>query len=122
MVKLPYPTNSSLIIAKYAKMAMQTIFKKKYEFKKSGIMVMGLVPEGVQQLNMFETCNADHKQLMTTIDSLNSKYGKNTLNIASQKLDSAWAMRQNNLSPNYTSDINDIIIVNCNFLRKSSKS
>lgn len=85
-------------------------------------MVMGLVPEGVQQLNMFETCNADHKQLMTTIDSLNSKYGKNTLNIASQKLDSAWAMRQNNLSPNYTSDINDIIIVNCNFLRKSSKS
>lgn len=115
VVKLPYATNSSLIIAKYAKKAMQSIFKKEYEFKKAGIMVMGLVPEEVQQLNMFEICNSDHKQLMTTIDSLNSKYGKNTLNIASQKLDSAWAMRQNNLSPNYTTDFNDIIVLNCNF-------
>ncbi|WP_316936962.1 DUF4113 domain-containing protein [Kordia jejudonensis] len=47
---------------------------------------------------MFEASNSDHKQPMTTIDSLNLKYGKNTLNIASQKLDSSWAMRQNNLS------------------------
>lgn len=115
IVKLPYPTNSSLIIAKYAKKAMQSIFKKGYEFKKAGIMVMGLVPDNAQQLNIFEACNSDHKQLMSTIDRLNSKYGKNTLNIASQKLDSSWAMRQNNLSQNYTTDFNDIILLNCNF-------
>ncbi|EDP94711.1 Y-family DNA polymerase [Kordia algicida OT-1] len=115
VVKLPYSTNSSLIIAKYAKKAIQSIFKKGYEFKKAGIMVMGLVPDNAQQLNMFEACNSDHKQLMSTIDRLNSKYGKNTLNIASQKLDSSWAMRQNNLSQNYTTDFNDILVLNCNF-------
>ncbi|EDP94104.1 hypothetical protein KAOT1_00025 [Kordia algicida OT-1] len=27
-------------------------------------MVMGLVPDNTQQLNMFEACNSDHKQLM----------------------------------------------------------
>ncbi|WP_046756606.1 DUF4113 domain-containing protein [Kordia jejudonensis] len=64
---------------------------------------------------MFETCNSDHKQLMTVIDKLNSKYGKNTLDIASQKLDSSWAIRQNNLSQNYTTDFKYIIIINSNF-------
>ncbi|WP_108116691.1 DUF4113 domain-containing protein [Kordia periserrulae] len=34
---------------------------------------------------------------------------------ASQKLDSAWAMRQNHLSPNYTTNLNEVIVVNCNF-------
>jgi DNA polymerase V len=115
VVKLPYATNSSLIIARYARKAIEQIYKKGYEFKKAGIVVMGLVPEAVQQLNMFEACNADHKILMSTIDNLNAKYGKNTLNIASQKLDSAWAMRQQYLSPKYTTDFKDIIIVNCNF-------
>lgn len=115
VVKLPYPTNSSLLIAKYARSAMQQIYKTGYEFKKAGIMVTGLVPEEVQQLNMFEACNSDHKLLMNVIDRVNSKYGKNTLNIASQKLDSAWAMRQNYLSPNYTTNLNEVIIVNCNF-------
>ncbi|WP_082113477.1 DUF4113 domain-containing protein [Kordia jejudonensis] len=51
---------------------------------------------------MFEASNSDHKQSMTTIDSLNLKYGKNTLNIASQILDFSWAMHQNNLSHIYT--------------------
>ncbi|WP_046759366.1 DUF4113 domain-containing protein [Kordia jejudonensis] len=63
---------------------------------------------------MFVIYSSDYKQLMTTIDELNSKYGKNTLDIASQKLDSSWAIRQNNLSQNYTADFKDIIILNCN--------
>ncbi len=89
VVKLPYPTNSSLVIAKYAKQAMQSIFKKGFEFKKAGIVVMGLVPEEVQQLNMFEVCNSDHKQLIAIIDNLNSKMWKNTLNSTSQKFGSS---------------------------------
>jgi len=115
MVKLPYPTNSSLIIARYARKAIEQIYKKGYEFKKAGIILMGLVPQAVKQLNIFENCNADHKKLMATIDDMNAKYGKNTLNIASQKIDAVWAMRQNHLSPNYTTSLEDIIIVNCNF-------
>ncbi|EDP94103.1 hypothetical protein KAOT1_00020 [Kordia algicida OT-1] len=40
---------------------------------------------------------------------------KNILNIASKKLDPSWAMRQNNLSQNYTTDFDDILVLNCNF-------
>ncbi|AXG68188.1 DNA polymerase IV [Kordia sp. SMS9] len=115
VLKLPYPTNSSIVLAKYAKHGVQQIFKKDYEYKKAGVIVMGLVPDTAKQLNMFEPVNADHSKLMATMDKMNTKYGKNTLNVASQKLDSPWAMRQNHLSPNYTTDLNEIITVNCNF-------
>ncbi|WP_430413050.1 DUF4113 domain-containing protein [Kordia sp.] len=35
--------------------------------------------------------------------------------MASQKLDSEWAIRQNNVSPDHTTDFDDIITLNCNF-------
>jgi DNA polymerase V len=115
VLKFPYPTNSSILLAKYAKHGMKQIFKKGYEYKKAGVIVMGLVPDTVKQLNMFEPVNADHSKLMEVMDKMNYKYGKNTLNVASQKLDSPWAMRQNHLSPNYTTNLDEIITVNCNF-------
>ena len=113
VVKLPYPTNSSIVIAKYAKHALKAIFKKGYQYKKAGVIVMGIVPDTNQQLNMFVESNQRHKPLMQTIDMLNSKYGSHTLKLGSQDPKRAWKMRQERLSPNFTTSLNEIIVVNC---------
>ena len=109
IVKLPYPTNSSITISKYANMALKRIFKQGFAYKKGGVIVMGLVPENERQLNMFCEENPKHLSLMKTIDNLNNKIGRKKIRLASQDLGRTWKMRQERLSPNYTTDFKDIL-------------
>jgi DNA polymerase V len=46
---------------------------------------------------------------MKAMDTINSKYGQHTLKLAAQDPKRLWKMRQEKLSPRYTTDLNDII-------------
>ncbi|MFV9549698.1 Y-family DNA polymerase [Algibacter sp. PT7-4] len=111
VISLPYPTDSSLIISQQAVKAVKQIFKNGIKYKRAGVIVMGLVPTNNQQLQIFDTENPKHKPLMQAIDGLNNKYAKNKVKLASQDLKRTWKMRQERLSPRYTTNINDIIVV-----------
>lgn len=111
VVNLTYPTDSSLIISNQAVKAVASIFKKGIKYKRAGVIVSGLVPTNNHQLNMFEHENPKHKCLMHAIDGLNNKYGDYKIKIANQDLKRTWKMRQERLSPRYTTNINDIIVV-----------
>ena len=72
---------------------------------------MDLAPENKTQLSIFENSNPKHKELMDTIDKLNNTIGQKKLKLASQSLDRTWKMKQERLSPRYTTNIGEIIIV-----------
>ena len=110
-VILPYPTNSSLVISKCAVEAVKTIFKPGIRYKKAGVIVTGLVPENNFQLDLFSKENPKHKPLMLAIDQINKKYKSNSIKLANQDLERTWKMRQERLTPKYTTNINDIIVV-----------
>ncbi len=110
-VNLTYPTSSSLIISNCAISALMSIFKKGIQYKKAGVIVTGLVPIDNHQLHLFDAENPKHQPLMKSIDSLNAKYKNNKIRIANQDLKRTWKMRQDRLSPRYTTNINDIIVV-----------
>lgn len=110
-VNLTYPTNSSLIISNCAISALMSIFKKGIQYKKAGVSVTGLVPMDNHQLHLFDQENPKHEPLMKSIDSINAKYKNNKVKIANQDLKHTWKMRQDRLSPKYTTNINDIIVV-----------
>ena len=111
VVNLSYPTNSSLVIGNEAIKAVSSIFKKGIKYKRAGVVVSGLVPTDNFQLNIFEKENPKHQPLMKSIDKLNTKYGDYKIKIANQDLERTWKMRQERLSPRYTTNINDIIKV-----------
>ncbi len=113
IVSIPFPTNSSLVISNEAVKAVTSVFKKGVKYKRAGVIVSGLVPTDNFQLNMFEYENPKHKDLMHAIDELNTKYGDYKIKIANQDLKRTWKMRQERLSPRYTTNINDIIKVKC---------
>jgi len=50
---------------------------------------------------------------MKVIDKLNLKYNKSTVIIANQDLDRTWKMKQEHLSPRYTTAIDEIIEIKC---------
>ena len=72
---------------------------------------MGLVSTTNYQLQLFEKENPKHKPLMKAIDGLNAKYANSKVKIANQDLKRTWKMRQERLSPRYTTNINDVIKV-----------
>jgi len=111
IISLPYPTDSTLIISQQAIHAVGTIFKEGIKYKRAGVIVMGLVPTNNHQLHLFEHENPKHKPLMHAIDGLNTKYADNKVKLANQDLKRTWKMRQERLSPRYTTNINDIIKV-----------
>lgn len=111
VIKLPYPTNSSIELAKFAQSGLHQIFKKGYQYKKAGVVVMDLSPEETTQLSIFENSNPKHKQLMDVVDKLNNNIGQHKIKLASQALDRTWKMKQEKLSPRYTTNINEIVLV-----------
>lgn len=108
-VPISFPTNSSIEIAKYAKKGLNLIFKGGYHYKKAGVIVSGICPENEKQFNMFEDEPVNHRKAMSAIDKLNFKYGTKKLKLGSQALDKTWKMRQDQLSPNYTTNWNEIL-------------
>ena len=110
VISLPYPTNSSLVLSNYAIKAIEEIFKSGIAYKKAGIILTGLVPSNNYQLNIFDWENSNHQPLMKAIDKINYRFS-NKIKLANQDLKKTWKMKQDHLSPNYTTNLQDIIKV-----------
>ncbi|WP_299113847.1 Y-family DNA polymerase [uncultured Winogradskyella sp.] len=111
IVSFPYPTDSSLLISRGAVNAVESIHKPGIKYKRAGVIVTGLVPTDNYQLDMFSKEDPKHKPLMSAIDTINRKYKGDKIKIGNQDLERTWKMRQERLSPRYTTNINDIITV-----------
>jgi len=111
-VKIPFPTSSTFELNKYAQKALDEIFAPGYKYKKAGVILMGISKDETQQLSMFEYENPKHKVLMRTLDILNLKLG-DKVKFASMDLKRKWKMRQDSLSPSFSTNLKDIITINC---------
>ncbi|RXP52640.1 Y-family DNA polymerase [Lutibacter sp. HS1-25] len=113
VVHLPYATNSSITICSFAVKGLQQLYKNGFNYKKSGVIVMGIKPEKLHQFSLFEDEQPKHKLIMKVIDAMNLKYRSPKIKIANQDLDKTWKMKQEYLSPRYTTAIDEIIEVKC---------
>jgi DNA polymerase V len=111
VLKLPYPTNSTIELVKFAHDALQRIFVPGYKYKKAGVVVMDIVTEMPNQLNIFENSNPKHKQLMETIDRINRETGNRSIMLAAEDPARRWKMHQEKLSPRYTTKLEEALVV-----------
>lgn len=111
VVKLPFATNSSIEIAQFACEGFKRIFREGYQYKKAGVIIMDFKPEDEIQLNLFENSNPKHHPIMKVIDRINSSFGQQKIKLASQDQKRVWKMKQERLSPRYTTRLSDIITI-----------
>ncbi len=109
-IPLSYATDSTLVITKCAVKAVETLFRTGVKYKRAGVIVTSLIPTDRKQLDLFSNENPKHASLMKTMDTINNKYGYK-VKIANQDLDRTWKMKQEHLSPRYTTNIDEIIEV-----------
>lgn len=111
---LPYPTDYTPEILHYATALLKRIYIPGKEYKKCGVMLLNLVASNHNKSDLFESRDmAKMQQLMTTLDSINSRYGAGSayfgdIGISSNKKP-LWAMRDDMKSQRYTTHWDELI-------------
>jgi DNA polymerase V len=113
LMTLPFATNSSLTLSNLAVQALKQIYIPNRKYVKAGVVVMQIIQQNQKQFNLFDEEDARHQKLMEAIDKIHTKIGSRKIRIANQDLTRTWKMKQNHLSPNFTTNIHDIIKVKC---------
>jgi DNA polymerase V len=112
-IKLPYATSDTAMLIHYALLVLKKIYQPKLNYKKGGILAHDLMPDNATQGNLFESMDtaARHKTLMGVMDSMNKKYGKETLQIASCGVQHTWSRQAQFCSAGYTTKWGEILRV-----------
>jgi DNA polymerase V len=121
-VPLVHPTADTATLVQSAIAGLRVIYKKGFKYAKAGVMLLDLQPESVHQgcFDFDEPVPGlphvearDRARLMSALDTVNAKYGRGTILLASTRPTAArpWAMRQERKSPNYTTSWEDMPIV-----------
>ncbi len=111
-LQMPVPTNSSIEIIKYAFKGLDIIFKPGYNYKKTGIIVTDIIPDTQVQSSFFDTVNRQKDaRVMKTLDLVNNRFGKDLVKLAAQGYTKNWKLRQERLSPCYTTNIAQVLTI-----------
>lgn len=111
-LQLPVATNNAAAIIGMALKGLNIIYKPGYNFKKVGIMVLDLVPEQTIQMSIFDVAGGKkEKAVMDAFDTINTKFGKGLVRYAVQGYSRKWKLRQQKLSPCYTTDIKQVLTI-----------
>ncbi len=107
---LPVATSDTFEIVKYANLALRKIFRPNFEYKRAGVFVTGIENKNSIQPNLFYDYDfRKSERIMRVLEKINARYGKNTLRVASVSPSETWRIRNNSLSPRYTTEWNEIL-------------
>lgn len=103
-------TNHELV--KAALTGLKRIYQPNILYKKTGIIVSEISSESYVQGNLFEeNNNAQLKEISKITDLLNARYGKDKVKLAVQGNNQDWKLRQEKLSPRYTTRWDELLKV-----------
>lgn len=112
LVTFPCATNCSVELTHAMSAAAPKLFRQGVRYYKIGVGLLDLVSEKHNQFDLFNAPTAN-PQLMQALDSINHRYGTDTLFLAAQGINQKWAMRRELLTPQYTTNWLDVPIINC---------
>lgn len=124
------PTQDTAVLVNAALETLKAIYRPGFYYAKAGVMLMDLMTEGFVQgeLDWGEPSfpiaqeSKDRRKVMGAVDSLNTRYGRGTVKLASGgtehgrmlKLGTTqpgWKMKQVRRTPGYTTSWQDLAVV-----------
>jgi DNA polymerase V len=117
VVPLRRPSSDTAALTASALAGLRAIYKEGYKFAKAGVHLLDLCPAGMVQHELgfdfdgVADAQAASEQLMHTLDAVNQRFGKGSLRLASagaQHDARVWGMKQEHLTPSYTTNWADV--------------
>ena len=107
--RFPGPTADTRDLLALARQLLQRIWRPGFRYAKAGVMLTDLVAQNGQQGDLFLPAGRDPR-VMEALDRINrSGYGRVTFASQGGLLRKPWKMKQQQLSPAYTTRWSDII-------------
>ena len=91
---------------------LSSIYEKGFEYKKVGVILSSIHPQGSSQLDLFSNFDTPQEiNLMRAIDSINEREGKNTVKFAACGIHQFWKMLSQMKTPAYTTRASEFLQV-----------
>lgn len=124
------PTQDTAVLVNAALETLKAIYRPGFKYAKAGVMLMDLMPEGFAQGELDWGADSlpnthatkDRSKVMGAIDSLNTRYGRGTVKLASGGTEHSrmlkpgttqpgWKMKQERRTPGYTTSWQELAVV-----------
>lgn len=107
VIPLKRPSNDSRDLIEAVMQGIERLWRKGYCYHKAGVLLMDLSSDKTRQLSLTDTVESEaaswrRQRLMATMDHLNRKMGKGTVQLGLAHQHSAWMLRAEQRSPRYT--------------------
>jgi DNA polymerase V len=118
--QLDKPSSDSSILIRVAIELVTSIYKKGSAYKKAGVILSDIVPEGARQGSLFDASSStdDRLPLMLAIDNINfscppahQPQHDSILRFAASGTNRGWKMKQEYRSPRYTTKWHEMPVV-----------
>ena len=107
-VRLVCPSDDTRLLLQQVSVLLPQIWRDGYRYQKGGVMLSEFTPKGQQQADLFAPSSARSDALMAVMDQIKAR-GLGRIGFASQGLGASdWMMRQQRLSPCYTTRWEDL--------------
>jgi DNA polymerase V len=110
-IELTVPSSYTPDIISAAQNGLERIYRKGFKYKKITIYLTGIEEEKRGQLDLFVKEDPRKYEIMKSVDRINKRYGRNTVNCMSKRETSGWQMKREKLSPLYTTRWKDLPVV-----------
>ena len=112
---LTLASNDTAVLLQAALRLVPRIYRPHKRFAKAGVLLQELQPENQLQWHLLSQLSSEDLQrreaLMQSIDRLNHRYGRGTVQWAACGLQPAWMMRREQLSHAATTRLSDLPLV-----------
>jgi len=107
------PTDDTRVITAAALQGVADFFRAGYEYKKAGVQLTMIEPKNIAQSTLFDDDATREKssRVMDALDTINRKYGRDTLKTAAVGFRHNWATRFDMRSPRYTTRWDELPVV-----------
>lgn len=99
---LDVPTDDTVILLREAQKLFKSIYEPGVPYKKAGVVLSLFSDAELRQGNLFTATEQAKNPLMTVIDTLNHKFGNETIAVGRSGLGSGWKTSKAFVSPSYT--------------------
>lgn len=105
-------TDSTPELIAIAFKGLQTIYKKDYRYKKAGVMLSNFASLKNLPLRLWGQDDHDKaKRLMCAVDSINQRFGRETVQLGAMLGVGKWRMRQEQRSKRFTTRLDEVLTV-----------
>lgn len=110
VVELAEPTASTFAIIRTAGLLLDAVYRPGFRYRKLSVMIPGIIRKEDRQPGLFYDSRHDNlsSRVMETVDRVNRKMGRRSLSFGAEGIRQPWQMKQEYLSPRYTTAWNEM--------------